>query len=419
MAGGQQIPDFSSPNPAAIRLAQQELNQLLQKKLPGQPPTVVERAAQDFIGHLRDTSPIIAETYAAGRMSEDDLSSRLDVFIGDHPEYTGLSIQVSRADPRQSVSDLLKSAPDLARTDPERMALADRFIEHLGNLSGTARTDLISGRLSRDELQSRVGVFVADLRAEASRVSADPAVAAAVPIVDAYVRANFGSASDRINSICLRGFAEEGTNRREFVVFKMRPNLLRIHIVGGGLVVGVMGYDGTTAWVQSPGRPPVPAAKPQADTLSRTSGFDDPLVGYRERGAIVRIQERPANGPILLHVSETDGTEIIAAIDPSTYNQLSLRIRHTGGHWIETHFEDYRRIGAVNIPFVQKEFEDGVLRSTTRYTDATLDPGLVDRFFAHPATLAFDYMDFMGGLSVMDAREKKAAAAGSQIKISQ
>jgi hypothetical protein len=66
--------------------------------------------------------------------------------------------------------------------------------------------------------------------------------------------------------------------------------LLRVHIVKDGFVVGVMGFDGTTAWTESPGRLPVAAVGREAEMLTNWSRFDDPLVGYSERGAEVRFR---------------------------------------------------------------------------------------------------------------------------------
>jgi hypothetical protein len=236
-------------------------------------------------------------------------------------------------------------------------------------------------------------------------------VAAVPPIVDAYIKANFGSATDRANSICYRGVVEQNAVKREFVLFKKRPRLLRVHIVKDGFVVGVMGFDGTTAWTESPGRLPVAAVGREAEMLTNWSRFDDPLVGYSERGAEVRLKDRPANGPIQLDIRESDGTEMIAAIDPATYKEVSLRIRRTDGRWRELRFRDYRRVGPVNVAYLQEEWDGGVLRSTTQFSQLTLDPGLLDRFFARPTAMAFDFMDFMGGLAVWEYRERRAAAA--------
>jgi hypothetical protein len=156
---------------------------------------------------------------------------------------------------------------------------------------------------------------------------------------------------------------------------------------------------------------PVAAVGRQADMLAASSRFDDPLVGYRERGAEARLQNRPANGPIQLHIRESDGTEMVADIDPTTYKETALRTRRSDGSWRELRLRDYRRVGPVNVAFLQEEWDAGGLRSTTRYTEVALDPGLLDRFFARPRAIAFDYMDFMGGLAIWEAREKRAAAA--------
>jgi hypothetical protein len=401
--------DIGRPSAAASQMQQQQLVEAIGKKLPGAAPAAVDQAAREFLEHLRSTSPILAGKFAQGAIDVDALSSRIDVFLSERPELSGRPMAVL-TDPKSRVVDLLKKEPGIALTDLERRALADRFIERLGTRSQSARDSLLAGKMSADELQSRVTVFSSDLRAEASRVAVDPAIAAAPPIVEAYLKANFGSITERPESMCYRGVVEEGAVKREFVIFKKRPNKLRIHIMKDALVAGIIGYDSSGAWRQTPGKAPVAIAGAEAGPVAEAARFDDPLVGFNERGAVVRLESKPANGPIRLRIRESDGSVSESVLDPASYTQLSLRTLRPDGRWDENRFRDYRKVGSVNIPFIVEKWSDGVLKSTTRIADVGLDSGVLDRFFERPVTSSLDFMDYMQALAIMDARAKSLAS---------
>src|SRR5271157_602186 len=385
----------------------QRLDQQFKRRLPSAPQAVLNRAEQAFLDHLRQTSGMAAEQLAAGRIDEDDLSARIDVFLGDHPELSGTPASASTEAPRARVVEALGRNSDLAKTDAERQALADRFIVWLGGLSSTARDALLAGRMAPDELQSRIDVFAADVRAERSRVVSDPAVAAVPAIADAFEKANLGPVPERADSICCRGTESDGAVTREFVMFKKRPGSIRIHIIQDGLVVGVLAYDGATVWRQVPGRPPTRIVGPEADSLVGIARFDNLLVGYRERGAKARLESIPGASPIRVSIRESNGAEVTETIDPVTYNELSTGRRDSAGKWDETRFREYRKVGPLSVPGVQEHYVDGVLRSTTRISDVRLDSGVLSRIFSMPSNPQIDYMDFMGGLEILAQAAKK------------
>jgi hypothetical protein len=410
---GAQITVNIGPSAALAPAPHKRLDQQFRRRLPSASQAVLERAEQAFLDHMRQTSGLAAEQLATGRIEDDDLSARIDVFMGDHPELAG-SVAASAEAPRAQVVDALGRAPDLAKTDTERQALADRFIVWLGGLSGTARDTLLAGRIAPEELQSRIDVFAADIRAERSQVVSDPAVAAVPAISDAFEKANLGPVPERADSICYRGTVSEGAVSRDFVIFKKRPGSIRIHVVQDGLVVGVLGYDGAAAWRQVPGRPPTRIQGPEADALISTARFDDPLVGYRERGARGRLESMPGASPIRLSIREASGQEVIETIDPLTYNELSIGDRNPGGKWEETRFREYRKVGPLSVAGVQEVWIDGTLHSTTRVSEVRLDTGVLTRIFAMPTNPKLDFMDYMGGLEVL-AKVAKRDAAGVKL----
>jgi hypothetical protein len=223
-----------------------------------------------------------------------------------------------------------------------------------------------------------------------------------------------GPVPERADSICCRGTVNDGTVTREFVLFRKRPNNIRIHIVENGLVVGVLAYNGVTAWRQVSGKPPLQIHGPEAESLISSSRFDDPLVGFRERGAKARLESAPGASPIRLRISEVGGSEVVETIDPSTYNELSMERRDSSGNTVEMRFRDYRKVGSLNFAGVQEEWINGVIHSTTRITEVRLDTGVLARIFAIPTNPNLDYLDLMGALQVLAKVSTKAGAGVQQ-----
>jgi hypothetical protein len=395
-------------------IQRQRVSQMLQDNVQNLDEKRAEIAAGDFIEHLRQNSPIAAEKFANGQMDDDEIKSRVDVYLRDHPELSGAASSAPVGDPRYEVAELLRNEKGIANTDLERLAIADRFIGRLGELSGTAHDNLIQGKMSPEELASRVKVYAADLRSEITTISSDPGEVAAVPIVESFVQANYGRPTERANSISYRGSIERNGTTREFVIFKKRPAKIRIHIIENGAVIGVLGFDGSAAWRQSHGQPAIPVVGSEADDLAKQARFDDPLVDYKERGDRIRLDDRTSDKSFRLHLFETDGTEMISTVEASTMNQVSLRRRSRGGAWEEVKFNGYRKIGSTNIPFVEEQWVDGVLQFRTRIKDVALDVGLIDEFFAKPASTELEFLDYMSALAVIRTKERVGSGAALQ-----
>ncbi len=394
------------------QMQEQHLAQVFQEKLKDSKADLIERARSEFLEYLRHNSPIAAEKLLSGKMDDEELSSRVDVFLRDRPALTGVAASPSLSnDPQKRVAELLKRDSAIASTDLERTALADRFLERLAERSRMAHDDLVKGKMSEEELQSRVTVFIADVRAASTASAADPQKAAVAAIIESYVKANFGLSTEHANAIAFRGAIEAGETKRQFAIFKKRPGKIRMQISEDGVVIGLLVYDGTTAWRQEVAKQPTRLYGEEAAALAHSARFDDPFIDYQERGAEVKLEEKTEKGPIHLHLRETDGTELVAEIDPANYNLLSLRSREVGGQWVETRFSDYRKVGVLNLAYVQEEWAQRKLKSTMRITDVKLDSGLLDQLFACPTDLAMGYMDYMGGLALVKAQQKKNALA--------
>lgn len=409
-ADGVYFPPAAIP---AAEIQEQRLHAIFSRMNPAAGKIEAERAARAFIEHIRATSPIAAEKLTAGRMDDGELESRFRVFLKDRPELVaGGKRSETGGAPRARVAELLKREEGLANGEAERLALADKFISRLAERSGTASENLSAGRMTDDELASRVSVFIADLKAEAVAAKIDPAAAAIDALIDTYVAANFGRDGERVNEVSYRGTIEEGGVKREFTIFRKRPNKLRMHFVKDGLVASVLGYDGQTGWRQAPGKPAELISPGDAAVLRTMSRFDPPLVGYRERGAVVSRESSVRPGEVVLRVREKDGTESFITIEESTMNEVASRSRTAAGRVEEARYREHKKSGVLNIAYVQEQWTDGAIRSTTRIERVRAEPGLLDAFFSTPANESLGYMDYMGALIVIKNRTTAQASAG-------
>jgi hypothetical protein len=380
------------------------------QRLPGASATTIERAEEAFIDHLHTTSERASSNLADGHIEEDDLTSRIDVFLGDHLEFGRVSSNGETEGPRTQILAALKKERDLAQSDAEREALADRFLVWIGGLSGSARDTLLAGRMPADELQSRIKVFAADIRAERIRVVTDPAVAAVPAIADAFARANLGPVTERADSVCYKATASDGKSSREFVAYKKRPDNVRLHIMRDGFVVAILAYDGSRAWGQAEGKPPSELKGSGAEVLLESSRFDYPLIGYRERGAKARLVSVPGESPIRISLEEPSGDKYVESLDSATYHEIGVTRTRPDGKVDELRMSDFHKEGSYTYAAVEEHRVDGKVVSTTRISEVRLDPGLLNAFFRMPSAAKFSYMDMMGGLAALQATNKKSSS---------
>jgi len=387
----------ANPGDASAPTERARLAQLFQSKLSGQPPGTAERATDAFLDRLRANSPIVAEKLAQGRLDRGELESRVDHFLQTHPELAGRPSVPEKVDEQARVREILQQEGGSDGNSIAQQALTDRFLRRLAESSPTAREALRSGRMTTDELQSRLGVFVSDVNAP----KAEATSAATPTFVDAFVAANYGRPDERAQAVIYKGTIEEGGRKKEFIAFKKSPAKLRIHIVEEGFVVGIFCTDGKVAWSQSSGESGARLLTGEtADALAGDARFDDPLVNYRERGTVVQLEAQPEGSPLRVRLREADGTEIVSTVDPVTFNELSRSRRRPDGRREETRFGHFQKTGVLNVAREQEQWEEGRPHSITRIKEVRVDPGLLEDFFARPGLQSFDFMDYMNAAAL-------------------
>jgi len=414
---GVRVPAETDPRvaveaPPAIHLTDPRLYALLERGLPGATPERLAAVARDFEVQLHRSSPNLAMRFATGRMDDEELEPRVAAFLRKLEGTRAGVAAAAPAEPRARVLAALGRQALAPAAETERDELADRFLTALAARSRIVHADLLAGRLSDENLDSRLAVFLEDQRAAA--IPEVPAATSAAAEAERFALRNFGRPAERVDAIALRCTVELPDGRRDLVVYRKRPDFFRLHFCENGIVTLATGFDGSRAWMQRPARPGVEVPAAEAAPLQRSARFDHALVGWEERGAVLTVVSRDdAKNLIRLSVREKEGTEIISTIDTKTYEETASEEHRPDGTVEETRFRDYRRFGILNVPQVQESWKGGTLRTTTRVTDVVLNPGLLDSVFARPRGGALDFMDYMGALGVVARAAPAAAAAPS------
>lgn len=318
----------------------------------------------------------------------------------------------------ERVLAVLRRQPNLPGDPAAQTELAKGFVERMKQRQPLAAEMLQTGRMAPEELESRISVFLADRRAETAMHS-DSAIAsrALESFSERFILTNFGRPAERVHSLALRGTAEEGGRRREFVLFRQHPNRARLHYVENGVVVTALGFDGKNAWRQDAAGRAVFLSGNEARALRELADYDHPLIDAETRHTSVRLLRGDIVGRDLVEVELDRGEfgKMVSKIDPVTAEERVV-VRFSGpgtsAGSAETRLSDYHRHGSLNLPHKQETWEGGQLKRTVLIERIDTEPGFVSQFFTRPDTGQFAFMDLMGAFEVV-RRKQAATPAGN------
>jgi hypothetical protein len=187
-----------------------------------------------------------------------------------------------------------------------------------------------------------------------------PAAAASAPpldtIVERYVAARGGRrALEAITSLTFTADMGNGRVRR---LIKMRPYYLLVGCTEPDCAIAE-GFDGS-AWEMYPRKKRVIRARLEAaKSLRRVAEFDEPLIGWREKGHTAGfrgIEDFQGRKAYRIDMVLNDGLPMSCYIDTRTYAMLGNRRPvpvHARGEHVDTInlFEDYRPVAGLLYPF--------------------------------------------------------------------
>jgi tetratricopeptide (TPR) repeat protein len=175
-------------------------------------------------------------------------------------------------------------------------------------------------------------------------------------IVDRYIAARGGlPALQAITSLTFTADFGNGHTRR---MIKMRPYYFLVGCTEPTCAIAE-GFDGS-AWEMYPGKQRVIRARLEAaKSLRRASEFDEPLIGWREKGhtaELKRVEEFQGQEAYRIDMVLSDGLVGSYYIDPESFLMVGSHVRvpmHARGEHFETInlYEDYRPVANVLYPF--------------------------------------------------------------------
>ena len=175
-------------------------------------------------------------------------------------------------------------------------------------------------------------------------------------IVDRYIAARGGR--DAINAITSLSYSADFGNGHIRKMFKMRPYYFLVGCTEPTCAYAE-GFDGS-AWEGSAKRNRLIRARLEAaKSLRRVSEFDDPLIGWREKGHKLElrgVEQFNGRKAYRLDITLNDGLSGSDYIDAETFLIIGTRGHvpmHSRGEHFATvnYYEDYRPVNGVLYPF--------------------------------------------------------------------
>ena len=264
------------------------------------------------------------------------------------------------------------------------------LLEKMREGSAAQYRRLLEGRIEDDDLLAQLRKAGRPVAATAPAVAAAPKELSAADLVSEFVRHNqTGSAMLRLQSFVAEGdLTTTSGEKQHVVVSKMRPDLVRLVVLQGGLTKYVLGADRDRFWQQVPGQAPQYKPGKAMGEERYFAEFADPFfVG--EGYAFERLPDGTEAGKFFYRVGvrRADGSGYVARIEPGTYRQIGREnpdksvVRYT----------DFREVGGVIFAF-REEVTDVAGRSgVLTFTRMAPNPGLIEEYFLPPHEPGLDY----------------------------
>lgn len=203
-------------------------------------------------------------------------------------------------------------------------------------------------------------------------------------------------AIESVTNLRVLGEVETNGVTYDFLLLKKRPDKIRIRLMMKGRVIET-GFDGETAWrrLRDNGQEQVfPLSEEELAAASLDIDFDGPLIGQPLPGTKLSFGgiERIGRGDYFVVLVEKENSISRHYLDARTFRELRTvgqRIEDgEPGKEVLTEYFEYKRHGTIWFAErVERELPDGG-REIIRVRQVELDPGVLDRSFAMPASAA-------------------------------
>ena len=344
---------------------------------PSCPPAALASAAQHFLEELQWRQPDMLERLLTDSVSASDFESAL---------LRHLAVQLTAA-PQAALREQLALrrvevllAQEGKTPAPTPQAAAALLGKLKSNFEAYYR-QLLEGHLDDDDLMpllteaGRIGTAAAQL------APAKPEELTATDILSEFSRHNQkDQALEQLRAYTIDGQITDAMGRvQRILVFKLRPDRFRLHVVIGDSTRYILAHDGTKFWQQIPGGKTEIVTRESVKSRAYLLEFMNPLFGEMDSYTFDRIEDGTWAGQKVYQITvhRSDGSHYVACIDPDTFHEVGEV--YAGG--IRVRYSDFREVAGVTVAF-REETSD-----TTGHTDVfvltrfTPNPGLVQEFF--------------------------------------
>lgn len=153
------------------------------------------------------------------------------------------------------------------------------------------------------------------------------------------------------------------------------------------------GYDGETGWMQASwmgSSEPVELTGPDLKTIEEMGNIEGDLWNWKEKGhklKLIGLEELDSNQVYYLILTKSDGDIDELFIDVNSYilHKMLRKTMINGSEVeVEVHFDDYRNIEGILLPFAVEQYFNGQLGMTVKIKEVKFDIKVDDNLFIKP-----------------------------------
>jgi hypothetical protein len=260
---------------------------------------------------------------------------------------------------------------------------AAALIEKLKGISQVYYRRLLEGRMEDEDLVP----LLKDARqagTAASPAAATPKVLTAADILSEFSRHNqTGSALEGLRAYSIDGKLNlPGGEAQHIVLFKLRPDRFRLHLLAGEPVRYLLASDGAHFWQQASGGKPQTVSSESIGSRRYLREFVNPLFGQEKDYTFERLEDGTLDGrkTYRLAVRRADGSQYVSCIDPQSFHEIGSDYQD-GAH---ARYSDFRTVAGFTMAFREETTDREGHKGVFELARFTANPGLVQEFFDQP-----------------------------------
>ncbi|HTB81759.1 MAG TPA: hypothetical protein VK717_12820 [Opitutaceae bacterium] len=373
----------AAAEPAAPKFSATQLARVggwMQAMAPAAPPAAIAAATQHFLEDLQWQHPDKLDLLLTGDFPRQDFESTLLRNLA--AQLAGAPQAALREElARRRVQTLLAFQGGAAQPTAQDAAA---LIEKLKGISQVYYRRLLEGRIEDEDLVP----LLKDARQTGTATSpaaAMPKVLTAADILSEFSRHNqTGSALEHLQAYTIDGrLKPPDGGEQHIVLFKLRPDRFRLHVLTGESMRYLLASDGAHFWQQTPGGKPQDVAADSIGSRRYLREFVNPLFDQEKDYAFERLADGSLDGrkTYRIAVRRTDGSQYVACIDPDSFHEI-------GGEYqngVRVRYSDFQAIAGFTMACREETVDREGRKGVFELTRFTANPGLVQEFFDEPA----------------------------------